>query len=193
LIVLGATEQKQSNGSLFNLLVDRIVQEAPCATMVVKSHLPQPKGESCMIAQQKLEHILVPTVGTQDSKNAVEVASTIAAQTGALVTLVNVINLPQVEYILYEQQTLNPVKDIVRDMVEQQAEVGRLLGAKVNIRILSGTHPEREILKFSRAEGVDLIVLGSNIRMVTGRVFFGHAVDAILSKADCPVAVVTSA
>lgn len=193
LIVLGATEQKQSNGSLFNLLVDRIVQEAPCATMVVKSHLPQPKGESCMIAQQKLEHILVPTVGTQDSKNAVEVASTIAAQTGALVTLVNVINLPQVEYILYEQQTLNPVKDIVRDMVEQQAEVGRLLGAKVNIRILSGTHPEREILKFSRTEGVDLIVLGSNIRMVTGRVFFGHAVDAILSKADCPVAVVTSA
>ena len=110
LIVMGATEQKQSNGSLFNLLVDRIVQEAPCATMVVKSHLPQAQGEYCAIAQQKLEHILVPTVGTQDSKNAVEVASTIAAQTGALVTLVNVINLPQVEYILYEQQTLSPVR-----------------------------------------------------------------------------------
>ncbi|HEY9637064.1 MAG TPA: cation:proton antiporter, partial [Coleofasciculaceae cyanobacterium] len=70
LIVMGATEQKQSNGSLFNLLVDRIVQEAPCATMVVKSHLPQAQGEYCAIAQQKLEHILVPTVGTQDSKNA---------------------------------------------------------------------------------------------------------------------------
>ena len=192
LIVLGATEQNSSNGSLFNLLVDRVVQDASCATMVVKSHLPQPKGEFCAIAQQKLEHILVPTVGTQDSKNAVEIASTIAAQTGALVTLVNVINLPQVEYILYEQQTLNPVKDIAKQIVEQQAEIGRLLGAEVHIRVLAGTHPEREILKFARTEGVDLIIIGSNVRMVTGRVFFGHAVDAILSKANCPVAVVTS-
>jgi nucleotide-binding universal stress UspA family protein len=192
LIVLGATEQKQSNGSLFNILVDRVVQEAPCATMVVKSHLPQAQGDSCIIAQQKFEHLLVPTVGTHDSKNAVEVASTIAAQTGALVTVVNVINLPQVEYILYEQQTLNPVRDIAQQMVEQQAEIGRLLGAKVNIRVLTGTHPEREILKFARNEGIDLIILGSNVRMVTGRVFFGHAVDAILSKAHCPVAVITA-
>jgi len=28
-------------------------------------------------------------------------------------------------------------------------------------------------------EHVDLIILGSNIRMITGRVFFGHLVDAI--------------
>jgi nucleotide-binding universal stress UspA family protein len=192
LIVLGATGQKRSKGALFNWLVDRVVQEAPCATMVVKSHLPQAAGESCAIASSQLEHILVPTVGTHDSTNAVEVACTIAAQTGALVTLVHVINLPQVEYILYEQQTLNPVKDMANDMVEQQAEIGRLLGAKVNIRVLTGTHPEREVLKFARTEGVDLIILGSDLRIVTGRVFFGHAVDAILSKANCPVAVITS-
>jgi len=192
LIVLGASEQTRSKGSLFNFLVDRIVQEAPCATMVVKSHLSQPKGEFCSIAQQKFQHILVPTVGTEDSKNAVEVASTIAAQAGALVTLVNVINLPQVEYILYEQQTLNPVKDIAYQIVEQQAAIGRLLGAEVNVCVLTGTHPEKEILRFARSESVDLILLGSNIRMITGRVFFGHAVDAILSKANCPVGVITS-
>lgn len=192
LIVLEATEKKRSNGSLSNLLVHRIVHEAPCATMVVKSHLPEPKGESGAIAQQKLKHILVPTVGTHDSTNAVEVASTIAAQTGALLTLVYVIHLPQVEYILYEQQTLNSVKDTAYDMVEQQAEIGRLLGAEVNIRVLTGNHPAREILKFARTEGVDLIIMGSDLRMVTGRVFFGSVVDAILSKANCPVALVTS-
>ncbi|BAZ27633.1 sodium/hydrogen exchanger [Cylindrospermum sp. NIES-4074] len=37
-----------------------------------------------------------------------------------------------------------------------------------------------------------LIILGSNIRMVTGRVFLGHRVDAILNKAHCPVAVITA-
>ncbi|HEY9669842.1 MAG TPA: cation:proton antiporter, partial [Waterburya sp.] len=71
LIVLGATGQKRSGGSLFNSLVDWVVQEAPCATMVVKSHLPQPKGESCTIASFSFQHILVPTVGTHDSNNAV--------------------------------------------------------------------------------------------------------------------------
>jgi len=193
LIVLGATEQKRSPGSLFNLLVQRIVQEAPCATLVVKSHLPQSQGKSLSAVQQiKLKHILVPTVGTKDSRNAVEVASTIAAETGALVTLVNVINLPQVEYILYEQQTLNPLKDIAHELVEQQAEVGRLLGAQVNTRVLTGTHPGREILKFARTEGVDLIILGSDRQIVTGRVFFGNVMHTLLSQTNCPVSVVTS-
>lgn len=193
LIVLGATEQKRSKDALFNLLVDRVVQEAPCATMVVKSHQPQPKGDSCAITPQKPEHILVPTIGTEYSKNAVEVASTIAAQTGALVTLVHVINLRQVEYILYDaQETLRPAMELAEQIVEQQAEVGRSLGAEVNLRILKGTSPEREILNFANNQKVDLIILGSSIRMSTGRVFFGHGVDRILSRANCPVAVITA-
>jgi len=83
LIVLGANEQKRSSGALFNLLVDRVVQEAPCATMVVKSHLPCGRASPAPLTQQPLRHILVPTVGNEYSNNAVEVASTIAAQTGA--------------------------------------------------------------------------------------------------------------
>ncbi|MHC5597400.1 MAG: cation:proton antiporter domain-containing protein [Nostoc sp.] len=192
LIVLGASENIRPQKALFNLLVDRVVQEAPCATMVVKSQIPHPKGEICKIPQQQLKKILVPTVGTEYSKNAVEMASTIAAQTGALVMIVNVVNLPQVEYILYEQRSLAPVKEIAHDMLEQQAAIGRNLGADVKTYILQGTSPEREILKFAQTEEVDLIILGSNIRMITGRVFFGHRVDAILSKAHCPVAVITA-
>ena len=195
LIVLGATEQKRSNGALFNLLVDRVVQEATCATMVVKSHLPGASGdpEPMPLAPQKIRHILVPTSGTEYSKNAVEMASTIAAQTKALVTLVHVINLRQVEYILFDaEQTMQPAVEIAEQIVEQQAQIGRSLGAQVNVRIIKGGSAEREILKFARSEQVDLIILGSNIRMTSGRVFFGHRVDAILDKAPCPVAVLSS-
>ena len=193
LIVLGATKQQRSTGALFNLLVDRVVQDAPCATMVVKSNLPAPKDKASLIAYQEIRHILVPTSGTEFSKNAVEVASTIAAQTKALVTLVHVVNLRQTEYILFDtQQTLNSVTDIAQQIVEQQADIGRSLGAEVNVRVLKGTRPESEILNFARTENVDLIILGSNIRMLTGRVFFGHGVDRILNKANCPVALVSS-
>jgi nucleotide-binding universal stress UspA family protein len=191
LIVMGATRQQQPTSALFNLLVDRVVQDAPCATMVVKSNLPMPEGKDA-IAYQEIHHILVPTSGTEHSQNAVEVASTIAAHTGAMVTLVYVVNLRQVDYLLFDvQQSVSPVTDIAQQIVEQQADIGRNLGAKVDVQILKGTRPETEILNFA-AKHVDLIVLGSSIRMVTGRVFFGHGVDRILNKANCPVAIVSS-
>jgi nucleotide-binding universal stress UspA family protein len=120
------------------------------------------------------------------------VASAIAAHTGALVTLIHVINLPQVQYLFYDNQELDSAKEIAQRMVEYQAEIGQLLGAKVEYRILEGASPERTILNLAQKEMVDLIVLGSNIRLETGRVFFGHRVDAILSRAHCPVAVISS-
>jgi nucleotide-binding universal stress UspA family protein len=104
-----------------------------------------------------------------------------------------VINLRQVEYILYDtEQTLKPAMDIAYQIVEHQAAIGRALGAEVNVSILKGASAEREIINFARAQQVDLIVLGSNIRMITGRVFYGHRVDAILNRANCPVAVISS-
>lgn len=191
LIVLGASEGRGSNGSLFNLLVDRVVQEAPCATLVVKSRTPKKsKGEA--IVPHTFRHILVPTVGSEYSKNAVEVASALAAQTNAQLSLVHVINKPQAEYLFYDQQPLDSIEDIARQIVEYQKEVAESLGANVHCRIIKGASPERELLNFARKEQVDLIVLGSDVRMMSGRVFFGHRVDAILSQATCPIAVLST-
>lgn len=183
LIVIGATERQRARGALFSLLVDRIVQESPCATMVVKSHLSSAR-------EYKINHILVPTVGNEYSQHAVEVASTISAQTGAIVTLVNVVHRTQQEFMMFEEQTMGSVTDIARQIVSQQAEVGRGLGAIMKTAILNGI-PEFEILKFARIKKVDLIVLGSSVRTISGRAFFGHRADAILNKAHCPVAVIT--
>jgi len=192
LIVIGATERQRARGALFSLLVDRVVQEAPCATMVVKSNLSPEQGQTNATGYHKIGHILVPTSGSEYGEHAIEVASTIAAQTGAIVTLVNVIHRTQQEYILFEEQTRRSVTEIARQIVHQQAEIGRGLGAIVKTEILTGI-PEFEIIKFARTREVDLIVLGSSVRTVSGRAFFGHRTDAILNKALCPVAVITVA
>jgi Kef-type K+ transport system membrane component KefB/nucleotide-binding universal stress UspA family protein len=190
LIVLGATEQQRIRGSRFNIVTDRIIQAAPCAVMVVKSHLPQAKGDTCIITKQEFRHILVPTVGSDYSKNAVEIACTIAAQTQAMVSLINVISVPQVEYVLFDQQRLDDMHMIAINMLEQQAQLGRSLGANVTSHVIKGNIPEHTILKFAQAKQADLIVIGSALRMVTGRVFMGHRVDTILDRARCPVAVI---
>jgi Kef-type K+ transport system membrane component KefB/nucleotide-binding universal stress UspA family protein len=192
LIVMGASEPEGIGGSLFNVLVDRIVQEAPCSTMVVKSHLLKSQGDFCPIPVQPMRNILVPTVGSRASLNAVEMACSIAVQTGATVTLVHVVNRSQAEYILFEQRTMEPVMEIAREIVEYQAQVGRRLGAEVHHQILEGNSPEETIVEFAGHHEVDLIMLGSTIRLVTGRAFFGHRVDAILTKTHCPVAVISS-
>jgi nucleotide-binding universal stress UspA family protein len=159
---------------------------------VVKSHLPDRQGDFQRADTHPIRHILVPAVGSEYSKNAVEIASTIAAQTGALVTLIHVINLPQVGYALYDHQTLAPAREMAQHIVEYQTEIGRLLGATVQYKILEGSSPEKTILTFAKKEQIDLIVLGSSVRLATGRVFFGHRVDAILNRASCPVAVISA-
>ncbi|MBR8840168.1 MAG: cation:proton antiporter [Stigonema ocellatum SAG 48.90 = DSM 106950] len=190
LIVMGAREGQRSPDVLFNLLVDRVVQDAPCATMVVKSNSPKVKQEMGLTDNGKITHILVPTSGTEESENAVEVASTIAAQTGATVSIVHVVYRTQQQYILFEQQTRHSVIEIGRKIVHQQAEIAQSLGAVVKTAILTGV-PEIEILKFARTHEVDLIVMSSSVRTISGRAFFGHRTDAILNKAPCPVAVIT--
>ncbi len=118
LVVLGATEQSSSKMALFNPLVDRIVRDAGCSTLIVKSHLPQLQAENCPLTLAKFEHILVPTVGSEYSKNALEIASTIAAQTQGLVTVVNVLASPQIEYIYYDRQRLALAEEMAINMVE---------------------------------------------------------------------------
>ncbi|HEY9824753.1 MAG TPA: universal stress protein, partial [Stenomitos sp.] len=189
LLVLGATDRR-APGSLFNVLVDQVVQDAPCPAMIVKSSIGFEVGSSAPTVCQRLNHILVPTSGTESSRYAVEVASTIAAQTGAQITLMHVINQPQYEFFLFEEQTLNTARDVGRQILDRQLAIAVQLGARVQPRILEGL-PEREILNFAQSEQVDLIVLGTSARMVTGRIFFGHRVDAILNKASCPVALLS--
>lgn len=81
---------------------------------------------------------------------------------------------------------------MAQQIVEHQAEIGRLLGATVQSKILEGNSPEKIMLNFAQQECVDLIVLGSSVRLATGRVFFGHRVDAILNRAKCPVALIST-
>jgi Kef-type K+ transport system membrane component KefB len=199
LIVLGASESKFPVTTLFNQLVDQVVQNAPCATLVVKSpvhdsshdpilHPPEPStdaGEASTTLAQ-LRHILVPSTGSESSTYAVEIAAALAAQTDAVVTLLNVVHAVQTQP--WNEPSWG---ELALQILNQQAELGRSLGAKVKTEVLQG-NPEQRILRYADQHQVDLIVLGSNARPTTGRAFLGQRVDAILSRAHCPVAVISA-
>ena len=191
LVVMGASEKRGFSDSLFNVLVDRVVQEAPCATLVVKSNLPTADGEFCDLTARPIRHIVVPTAGSQASFKAIEMASVIAAQTGAVITLVYVVNRPQVAYSLLNQQVQEPILEIAREILDYQSTIGQRLGAEVRSEVLTGNSPEATILQYANHNNADLIMLGSTLRFMTGRAFFGHRIDALLAQANCPVAVIS--
>jgi nucleotide-binding universal stress UspA family protein len=83
--------------------------------------------------------------------------------------------------------------DQVRDQREQAAQVlvarGQQAGVSCEFLVWEGD-PGEAIVDAARAEGVDLIVLGSHGRHGVGRSIFGSVSDHVVRHAPCPVVVV---
>jgi nucleotide-binding universal stress UspA family protein len=52
--------------------------------------------------------------------------------------------------------------------------------------------PEAAILAFAEKNGMDLIILGTDLRPGSSRLFMGPRVERLLNKATCPVIVFNS-
>lgn len=83
--------------------------------------------------------------------------------------------------------------DQVRDQREHAAQAlvarGQEVGVATEFLVWEGD-PGEAIVDAARAEGVDLIVLGSHGRRGVGRSFFGSVSDHVVRHAPCPVVVV---
>jgi Kef-type K+ transport system membrane component KefB/nucleotide-binding universal stress UspA family protein len=188
LIVMAVGRPPRSEGPLFGRSIDRIVREAPCSTLVLKGRFGE-NGESPKV--EPLRKILVPTIGTDYSKNAMEVASVLARVSEGKVTALHVIARSQTETT---GEIVKPerAKEIADEIVEFTAGVGRKLGAEVETIVAEGPLPESEILETARAINADLIFIGTSLRTVRQRAFFGHRAEALLRTAPCAVAVVST-
>jgi len=189
-IVVVCDAQRSSRvGAVFGNLADEILRRSPVPTMVIKApgaptSGPKPYGV------WRPRKIMVPTVGTEYSKNAVEVASVLAASTDATLLLVHVAR---------ERGDQDPAgsgtfaTDIGHEIVNRHAERGRKFGATIETRVLTTTRePDEELLRFVRSEDIDLVLIGSGLRIAGARAFFGHRVERMLRRARCAVAIVSS-
>jgi nucleotide-binding universal stress UspA family protein len=75
-------------------------------------------------------------------------------------------------------------------MVEELRSLGRSQGVRVRSDVRTGAVVEEIVLGAARDDAVDLIVLGTDVRAGSGRLFLGPRVERILSTAPCPVLVI---
>ena len=183
LLILGGTEGDGRTDALFHPMVDAMVRLAPCPTLVVRApaelHGP-PK------------RILVPTNGSVPSQHAADLAFLLATGADEEVLVLTAASVPDV---LARVVPANPLRrrelEARRQIVRAIAERGEAQGARVRTVVETG-EAETVIVDTARKEGADLIVLGTDVRPGTDRLFLGPRVERILRDAPCPVVVVNA-
>lgn len=185
LLVFGASENNHSSSVVFTPLVDYLVRMAPCPTIVVQGQRVQPNWNP--------KRILVPTNGTQAARNAAELAFALASGEEDEIQIMHVVVDNTSRYFLDADGTMFEKQlQVGQEMVRELCELGKSQDVQIATDIQVGTDVETTILNKAREHAVDLIILGTDVRSGSERLFLGPRVERILKNAPCPVIVLNS-
>jgi APA family basic amino acid/polyamine antiporter len=159
----------------------RVVHEPLLAT--VKA--PPAYGPALALEYRRL---LVPVVPGRGSDDALDLAASMAAERGARIAAVTVLEIPldlPLSAQLPEEEALAN-----RELDEARA-IGDSYGISVIPRLVRGRNAGAEIVREAERRGTEIIVIGAPRRVVgrRKRAVFGHTVDYVLKNAPCRVMV----
>lgn len=185
LLIVGATERNKNSDMLFNPIVDNLVRLSPCSSIVVQS--------SNISEDWRPSRILVPTNGSKASKRAAEVAFGIAYHEHDQVHILNVVEGKQGYSSLDIEGSLKERRlTFAHQTVDELKRLGESLNVNTFTEIEIGEEPDSVILKMAQENDFDLIILGTDVRPGSDKLYLGPRVERILNNSSCPVIIVNS-
>lgn len=183
LLVLGASRETFDSEILFSPLVDYLVRLSPCMTMVVFGERVEENWYP--------SRILVPTNGSNASKNAAELGFMLAGGENEEVTVLNVVMEDKSVWNLdIETRELRERRiGYAHQTVEELRKIGESQGVLTVADVRTGSTLEDTIFRVISKERINLVILGTNIRAGTDNLFMGPRVERILKNSECPVIV----
>ncbi len=185
LLVLGASETQNDSEYIFSKVIDSILSLSTCMTIVVHAKEVKEGWEP--------KRILVPTNGSFAAKRAAEFSFLLIASEQERVYVLNVIERDQNQW----QQDLS--SDLFKrqfkvseSIVEELKVLGTAHGVKTLADVKIGPAPEKVILDYAKEENIDLIILGTDVRPASERLFLGPRVERIIKNSPCPVIILNS-
>jgi APA family basic amino acid/polyamine antiporter len=132
--------------------------------------------------------IVVPIVPGRPSDDALDVACRLAAERGARVVALTVIEVP-LELPL--DADLPDEERLANDELDEAMAIGDTYGVRVVGRLVRGRSASVEIVREAERRGAEIIVLGSPRKDLTSRRrgVFGSTVDRVMRRAPCRVMV----
>ena len=132
--------------------------------------------------------ILFATDGSQGSVTAEAYACALAQSWGASLTVMSVLEFPpgmDPDYAVNRLYLDGLMKEVTTKLVDLKARAVAL-GISVQSYIATGI-PSEEVLAVARAEGTELIVVGTRGKSGLEHVLLGSTAERIIRKAPCPV------
>ena len=169
-------------GLLFYTVYRRRVVHEPLRATV---KAPPAYGPALALEYRRL---LVPVVPGRGSDDALDIAASMAAERGARIAAVTVLEIPldlPLSAELPEEEALAN-----RELDEARA-IGDTYGISVIPRLVRGRNAGAEIVREAERRGTEIIIIGAPRRVVgrRKRAVFGRTVDYVLKNAPCRVMV----
>ncbi|VVC77136.1 TRAP-T-associated universal stress protein TeaD [Aquicella siphonis] len=147
--------------------------------------------------QSILKKILVATDFSETSGYAIKRAMEMAKAAHADLTILHVVKSQPVNSFLHKnlkkilpERFLLLTKEKINAMIRLQAAKWTVPGLKVNYTIINTGNPATRILKYSRKNKVNLIVMGAHGTYSIHDSFVGTTAEYIAEKTFCPVLIV---
>ena len=137
-----------------------------------------------------IKHIGVALEHTDGDAKIISAAITLAKSHNASITLVHVVDTPGVTVYGNESESLHSTND--HAYLERLAAEIAERDFQVNTDLRFG-RPVEELVKSVKANGFDLLVLGSHGHRLMGDIIYGETVDSVRHAIDIPVFVVRTA
>ena len=132
--------------------------------------------------------LLVPVVAGQPSDDALDVACSLAAERGARIVALNVLEVPLGRPL---DDELPELEDAANHELDEAIAIGDSYGVRVLDRLVRARSAGQAIVEEAEQRGTEIIVLGTPRKTLTStqRALFGRTVDYVLRNAPCRVMV----
>jgi nucleotide-binding universal stress UspA family protein len=181
LLVIGTHGRSGLARLLMGSDAEKLLRHAPCPVLTVRADARASSGEP-------VRRILIPVDFSEASRHALDAGRALAAENGAAVTLLYVLEaLPALYYaaeISSRFQLDSELEGRVRESLQQWA------GADVDRLAVSEGTTATEILRVADAEGADMIVMGARGRTGLDHILVGSVTEKVCRFARLPVLVV---
>jgi nucleotide-binding universal stress UspA family protein len=200
LLLLGAARERV----LDDPLALEIVRRAPLPVVIIRgSHLDQPveagpNGDQSEMVSTKFHRLLVPVDGSIFSRYAAELALAYAGAAGARVRILHVLakaRLTEGSIPVTDRRDHHEARRVLIEQAEQQIRreldwLAQSYGASYSVRVLASGAPREIIIGESRSGDYDLLVLGTETKLLGQPFFIGQGSAEIAERAGCTTAIV---
>lgn len=132
------------------------------------------------------DRILLPTDGSRGSSRAIDQAIDLAAETGAELHVLFVVEDITYGPEMMEAQVETQLRQIGEEAIEEIRDRAEEAGVPLETDIDDGV-PHRTILEYAEDEDMDLIVMGTHGRSGLDRYLLGSVTERVVRSAETPV------